>query len=396
VKLRRLARRRARRLALIAVGLATLAPAGPAAATYEHSGQDDDDSPGKADLTLSISASDPVVQAGDTARFTARIANVGPRDATRVRVVIALTGRIPVQRVSAPDWWCVTSVAVTSCTLQRLKRGADSSIVVSAVAPLGFMRIGAGAAVTTSKTRDPKPSNNSGTTESSINNPPVVTADVGATFEGDPVEVPVLENDFDPDADPFHYDGVTQPAGGSVTCHIFGCTYSPSPGFVGDDSFTYSLADDRGGHGTAEVKVKVHPKPKPPQPPPAVPPVVAPPTGGAGSSPGAVVSGPTAVAPGQTAGYTTIISNRCSVRAENVVVRLILPPGAVVLSAPSRSTRRGRVLLVPVGTLLADRPRGVGVRLRFGKNGGSLRTLVASVHTSNGPLTGDGLVINVR
>jgi hypothetical protein len=36
------------------------------------------------------------------------------------------------------------------------------------------------------------------------------------------------------------------------------------------------------------------------------------------------------------------------------------------------------------------------VRLRFGKNGGSLRTLVAEVRSSNGRLTGDGLVINVR
>lgn len=402
VKLRRLARRRARRLALIAIGLATVAPGGNAVATNWPQGHDDD-SPALSDLTLALSESAPIVQAGDSVRFIARIANLGPRDARRVRVVIALTGRIPLQRVSAPDWSCVTSVAVTNCVLPNLKRGDGASIVVNAVAPVGFARIGAGAVVTSSKTRDPKPANNMDTAQSAINNQPVVVADAGDTVEDVPVEIPVLENDFDPDADPLHYDTVTQPARGTATCGIFGCTYSPSPGFFGEDWFTYSLADDRGGRATAVVRVKVRqkqqPLPGPPGPPPVVPPPPPPPAvppGAGGSAPSAVVSGPTIVAPGTTAGYTTIVSNRCALRAENVVLRITLPPGALVLSAPARSVRRGRILTVPVGTVPAGKPRGVGVKLKFGRNGGSLRTLVVAVHSSNGQLTGDGLVIQVR
>ena len=60
------------------------------------------------------------------------------------------------------------------------------------------------------------------------------------------------------------------------------------------------------------------------------------------------------------------------------------------------SVRKGRFMTIPIGTIRAGAPRGVGVRLRFGKTGGALRPLVAAVRSSNARLTGDGLVINVR
>ncbi len=66
----------------IAVGLSIVAPTAPLA----HNGPDDDDDHDRvADLSMSVSRSAVYVQAGDTATFTARIANLGPRDTRYVR-----------------------------------------------------------------------------------------------------------------------------------------------------------------------------------------------------------------------------------------------------------------------------------------------------------------------
>lgn len=394
MKLRRLARRRARRLALVAVGLSIVAPTGALA----HNGPDDDDDHDRvADLSMSVSRSAVYVQAGDTATFTARIANLGPRDTRYVRAAVALTGQIPIADVVAPGWSCDETGSMVNCVRRFFHRGTSSTIVVSAVAPPGFSHVAAGAVVASStRTRDTNPRNNSDTADISINNPPVVGDDQGQTAFGKSVEIPVLANDFDPDGDPVDYSGIVQPAHGSATCDIFGCVYVPEAGFAGQDRFSYSLADDRGASATGLVTVTVAPPPEEPPPPPPPPLLPPPPPTPPASDPGAVVTGPVVVKPGQTGGYTTVVSNGCKVAAENVVVRFTLPAGVTVMSAPARSVRNGRILTVAVGTVLAGRPRGVGVRLKFGRNGGSLRTLVAAVQSSNGLLTGDGLVINVR
>ena len=391
MKLRRLARRRARRLALIAVGLATVAPTSALAHNFPD---DEGDRDRVADLTMTVSRSAVYVQAGDTASFTARVANEGPRGARWVRAAVALTGQVAIADVDAPGWSCDLTGSMVNCVRRYLRRDASATIVVSAVAPPGFAHVAAGAVVASPRTRDWNQRNNADSADISINNPPVVVDDQGQTAFEKSVEIPVLTNDFDPDGDPIDYATIVQPANGSVTCDAFGCVYTPGKGFKGQDSFSYTLADDRGASATGTVTVTVAPPPEDPPPPPPPPPPTDPHQDD--SDPGAVVTGPTNVKPGQTGGYTTIVSNGCKVAAENVVVRFTLPAGATVMSAPARSVRRGRILTVPVGTVLAGKPRGVGVRLKFGRNGGSLRTLVAAVHSSNGLLTGDGLVINVR
>ncbi len=389
MKLRRLARRRARRLALIAVGLAALAPAGALALDQD----DDDDRERTTDLAMTLTGSAAEVQAGDTVVFTASIANLGPRKARSVRAAVVLSGQIPVQNVDAPGWSCDVTGPNVNCVRRSIPRGAVSTITITALAPPGYSHVGAGAFVAAARKRDGNLRNNTATADISINNPPVVVDDAGKTESGKPVVINVLENDFDPDGDPLDYAAIVPPAHGTVACDVFGCLYTPAAGFDGLDSFGYTLADDRGGSASGQVTVTV--APPPPAPPPTYPlPTVDPDAGN--SAPGATMSGPTVVTPGQAGKYTTIIANGCKVAAENVVVRITLPAGATLMSAPSRSVRKGRILTIPIGTLHAGAPRGVGVRLRFGKNGGSLRTLVAEVRSSNGRLTGDGLVINVR
>ncbi len=67
-----------------------------------------------------------------------------------------------------------------------------------------------------------------------------------------------LSNDSDSDGDLLTPTGVTQPSNGTADFAVGGLMqYTPRPGFVGTDSFTYSISDGRGGTATATVRVTV-------------------------------------------------------------------------------------------------------------------------------------------
>ena len=77
------------------------------------------------------------------------------------------------------------------------------------------------------------------------NDPPVANADTNTTEVDTPVDGTVLPNDFDPDGDPIVVTGNTQPANGSVVMNPDGTyTYTPNPGFEGEDTFEYTICDD--------------------------------------------------------------------------------------------------------------------------------------------------------
>jgi VCBS repeat-containing protein len=90
-----------------------------------------------------------------------------------------------------------------------------------------------------------------------VNDLPVAQDDNAVTNEGVPVTVAVLGNDRDPDGDALTVQAVTQPAHGSVLNARTDVTYTPTAGFSGTDSFTYTVADGRGGTDTAQVSVTV-------------------------------------------------------------------------------------------------------------------------------------------
>ena len=90
-------------------------------------------------------------------------------------------------------------------------------------------------------------------------NQPPVANDNQFEVEQDSVDnvFDVLANDSDPDGDPLTIVEVSQPANGEVTISGDVLLYTPAPGHVGSDSFTYTIDDGFGGQDTATVSVEV-------------------------------------------------------------------------------------------------------------------------------------------
>lgn len=89
--------------------------------------------------------------------------------------------------------------------------------------------------------------------------PPVAGNDRVSTRRGTAVPITVTQNDSDPDGDldTSSVRVVTQPEHGSVVCVGSLCTYTPDPGFSGNDSFIYEVCDALGACDTAVVTIAV-------------------------------------------------------------------------------------------------------------------------------------------
>ncbi|GEM_PF-3275874 len=90
------------------------------------------------------------------------------------------------------------------------------------------------------------------------NQGPVAVDDRATTEQETPVTIPVLDNDTDPNGDPLTVIEVASPSNGTAVANPDGTiTYTPDPGFVGTDVFSYTISDGRGGTDTARVTVTV-------------------------------------------------------------------------------------------------------------------------------------------
>ena len=90
------------------------------------------------------------------------------------------------------------------------------------------------------------------------NDAPVLVDDSALTDEDTAVVVDVLGNDSDPEGDPLTVTDTTEPANGSVEINGDGTvTYTPNTGFIGTDSFEYTVTDGQGNLSTATVTVTV-------------------------------------------------------------------------------------------------------------------------------------------
>lgn len=96
-----------------------------------------------------------------------------------------------------------------------------------------------------------------------VNSPPDAVNDTAATPVDQPVDVPVLLNDSDPDGDPLIVTTVTVPPGqGSATINPDNTiNYIPAPGLNDVVILTYTISDGQGGTDSATVTINVNDNP---------------------------------------------------------------------------------------------------------------------------------------
>jgi hypothetical protein len=92
-----------------------------------------------------------------------------------------------------------------------------------------------------------------------VNSAPVAKDDRMETTTGESVTIDVRANDKDADGDEMIVYGLTKPDHGEVAVENGVVTYTPEPGFVGTDSFTYKVRDGKSGRDKATVQVTVNP-----------------------------------------------------------------------------------------------------------------------------------------
>jgi hypothetical protein len=97
-----------------------------------------------------------------------------------------------------------------------------------------------------------------------INQPPLASNITAATKQNQAISIPIekmLLYASDPDGDPLTLSAVstTSTNGGTVARGAADVTYTPVTGFIGADSFSWSVSDNRGGTGSALVLIQVRP-----------------------------------------------------------------------------------------------------------------------------------------
>jgi uncharacterized repeat protein (TIGR01451 family) len=89
------------------------------------------------------------------------------------------------------------------------------------------------------------------------NTEPVAVDDIATTPRDTPVVIDVLGNDTDADNDPLVVESVTMPANGAAVIEGTQVRYTPNAGFVGEDTFDYTIGDGLGGTDTGGLTVTV-------------------------------------------------------------------------------------------------------------------------------------------
>lgn len=89
--------------------------------------------------------------------------------------------------------------------------------------------------------------------------PPVAHTDSAGTYADTPVLIDVLANDTDIDGDPLSISALGSAGHGTVQVQNGKVLYTPTAGYTGGDTFTYTVSDGAGGTDQGNVNVTIAP-----------------------------------------------------------------------------------------------------------------------------------------
>ncbi|HET7325690.1 MAG TPA: Ig-like domain-containing protein [Nocardioidaceae bacterium] len=191
-----------------------------------------------------------------------------------------------------------------------------------------------------------------------VNTAPTAANDDVAVMAGGSVTVQVLANDADPDADPLTVTGVGTPASGSVVVDGTRISYTPAEPAAGEDSFSYTVSDGRGGTATATVHLTMFSFPPVIYPPVIYPPVVEPPVVEPPVVEPPVVEPPVVEPPAPEARDDRVTTTRA---AGAVTVPVTANDTGTELVVDSATARHGKVTVTAEGVRYAPAENFTGV-----------------------------------
>jgi uncharacterized repeat protein (TIGR01451 family) len=197
---------------------------------------------------------------GQNGSFTLAIANAGPVASGAVTVTDPLPAGLTFVSGSGIGWNCSAAGADVTCTSAAgLAASASSTVSLTVSVEAAAAPSVTNAASVSAVEFDPNTANNHSSDTVAVIPIPAAVADTASTAEGTAVIVDVLGNDA-LGVTPTSIASHTPPARGSVSCATT-CTYTPDPGFSGQDSFDYAIVDANGRTSTATVTIIVTPAP---------------------------------------------------------------------------------------------------------------------------------------
>ena len=200
-----------------------------------------------ADVSVTQFDSPDPVDSGQQLTYFITVSNAGPDTATGVTLTDTLPEGVTFESATATVGTCSEALGVVTCELGDMIPGTSAQVEVVVTTPLVEVATQiTNVASVEAVEADPQPDNDSSSDDTTVdgpNQPPVAIDDTATTNETRPVTIDVLANDEDPNLDSLVITGVTTPGHGSIDCSTGTCVYTPEIGFVGTDSFEYTVSD---------------------------------------------------------------------------------------------------------------------------------------------------------
>jgi uncharacterized repeat protein (TIGR01451 family) len=201
--------------------------------------------------------------AGDAITYTLTFSNVSDTVATQVVISDPVPIEVTNATFSSSHPVVVTGTTPYNWVVGDLMPGEKGNIILRGTIAAGLPpgHVFTNTASVWAAEPDATPTNNRRAAEVSIQAAPLAADDNYTAFQNRPLTVPVpgvLGNDVDPNGTPLKAVGVGQPSFGSLVLNPSGSfVYTPNPGWLGIDSFTYYATDAISNSNVATVYINV-------------------------------------------------------------------------------------------------------------------------------------------